>query len=284
MAVLSITRRNGAILVSLLVGQMLLMSGSARRADGSSRLESWVMRVSGRLFGAGQLLGGGVGGMSSGIRDLFGARARNAVLEKEVQTLRADVARLREAEMENLRLRRVLGMKEDLLPRSIAATVVTASLDGPARTIVLDRGSLAGIAPDQPVIAYGGAVGRVVAVEPEHAKVWLITDPNSGVAGLVQRSRAQGMVFGTGSGALEVRYMPGYADVMPGDRVVTSGIDGIFPRGYGLGSVISIGTTADGIQIVYLAPEVDLAALEEVLVVLEPPPAVEEPPGLEEAP
>jgi rod shape-determining protein MreC len=275
---LSTSRQNGVLLVALLLGQLLLMSGSARGAEGSTLLESWSMRLSAPFLAAGRVVGGGWGGILGGAADLLLARARNELLQDELHRLRAEVARQREAEQENYRLRRLLAMREELVPRSIAASVVTSTLDGHTRTIVVDRGELDGVKLDQAVVAWGGAVGRVVAVDRRHAKVWLLSDPNSGVAGLVQRSRANGMVFGTGPGPLELRYVPSYADVMHGDRVVTSGIDGIFPRGFGLGRVTSIKEGIDGIQTILLEPELDCATLEEVLIVLEQSPRIEDRP------
>jgi rod shape-determining protein MreC len=85
------------------------------------------------------------------------------------------------------------------------------------------------------------------------------------------------MVHGTGGSTLDLRYVPTYADVMHGDRVVTSGVDRIFPRGLGLGTVAAISRSADGIQTIVLDPALDLASLEEVLVVLERAPEIEEP-------
>lgn len=263
-------RRNGAILLVLLVAQLLLISGSVRKAGGSTHLEGWLMRLSSPLVAVGQLFGGGIRGVFGGAGDVLSARTRNVALEAEIGQLRVEVARQREAEQENRRLRRLLGMREELVPRSIAASVVTSVLDGRAMMIVVDRGKQDGVKSDLPVVAWGGAVGRVVApVGQRYAKVWLITDPNSGVAGVVQRSRAQGMVAGRGTAGLELRYVPNYADVAHGDRVVTSGLDGIFPRGFGLGRVTAISQAPDGIQTIQVAPEIDFGGLEEVLIVLE---------------
>jgi rod shape-determining protein MreC len=118
-------------------------------------------------------------------------------------------------------------------------------------------------------MAWGGAVGRVVTADSAYSKVLLLTDPSSGVAGLLQHSRAQGIVFGTEGPGLEMRFVPRFSDVSHGDRVVTSGLAGIFPRGIGVGRVTSIRQAADGTQTIELAPELDYGSLEEVLIVLE---------------
>ncbi len=136
--------------------------------------------------------------------------------------------------------------------------------------IVVDRGRADGVEVDLPAIAWGGAVGRVVAVDPGHAKIRLLSDANSGVAGIVQRSRVRGIVEGRGATTLDLLYVPRFADVIHGDRVVTSGQDGIFPRGFGIGRIGSILESPDGTQTIHLEPELDYATLEEVLILLEP--------------
>jgi rod shape-determining protein MreC len=266
----SSTRRNAVILVVLLFAQLLLMSASAKGRDGSTQLEGWWMGISSPLIALGQMVGGGIHGSFTGIGDLLSAKSRNAELQSEVERLRTEVARSREALLENERLRRLLSMQIDLAPRSIGASVVTSVLTENDRMILVDRGHRHGVRRDMPVVAWGGAVGRVVAVGLNNAKVQLLTDPKSGVAGIVQRSRAQGVVVGVGEKRLDLLYVPRFSDVTHGDRVVASGLDGIFPRGFGIGRVIAISQTPDGSQTVQLAPEFDYRFLEEVLILLEP--------------
>ena len=133
--------------------------------------------------------------------------------------------------------------------------------------LIIDRGSADGVRPEQPVVAWGGAVGRVVMADRGRAKVWLLTDRNLGFGGVVQRSRVRGLVYGTGEDRLEMRFVPKFSDVLHGDRVVTSGIDGVFPRGFGVGRVSAITEAPDGTQTIHLEPELDFRSLEEVLVV-----------------
>ncbi len=271
MPALSHSRQNAAILLTLLVLQWFLMSDSARRHGGSPAVEGLVMRVSAPGVRAAHAVAGLVRGGVNGARNLLAAHVRNTALEVEVQQLRTELVRVREAEPENLRLRRLLGMREDLAPRSVAATIVTANLGGGTRVVVVDRGTRDGVRDACPVVAWGGAVGRVVSVDARHAKVRLLTDASSGVAGIVQRSRAQGIVEGQAGAALQMLYVPRYSDVLHGDRVVTSGLDGIFPRGFGIGRVSSIVEDPFGAQTVHIAPELEYASLEEVLILLDDP-------------
>jgi rod shape-determining protein MreC len=263
-------RTNLLLLAALLFVQLLLMSGSARNDAGTSVLENGLARVSRPVVGATRVLSSGFAGFFGFWREVRTARGENVRLKAELGRVRAELERSREQSLENQRLRRLLGMREDLAPRSVAASVVTTHMTSQTRMVVLDRGAEAGIKADQAVVAWGGAVGRVVFAGGEFAKVRLLTDPNSGVAGLVQRSRAAGMVLGRGDGSLEMLYVPKYADVVIGDRIVTSGLDGVFPRGFGVGRVTLVADVSGTTKAIRLEPEVEFGSLEEVLVLLQP--------------
>jgi rod shape-determining protein MreC len=203
-------------------------------------------------------------------RDVHADEIDNVRLKLEVTKLSGELARTRELAEENTRLRRLLGMHEDLAPKSIGASVVTARLGGQSRVILVDRGSSAGVRPDMAVVAWGGAVGRVVSVEAGFARVRLLSDPNSGASGVIARSRAEGMIVGRGGEPMEMIYVPKYADVVVGDRVITSGLDGVFPRGFGLGRVTVVGEPVGASKSIRLEPEVDDRTVEDVLILLEP--------------
>jgi len=264
------TRANALILVVLVVGNLLLMAGSVRRESGASLLEERLGSASQPVVGAAEKVGGSLRGLTSWIHETRVARSENAKLRAEVERLEADLGRAREQSLENERLRRLLGMRTGLAPKSVGGSVITSSVSGQSRVLVLDQGTEAGVRPDQAVVAWGGAVGRVVASGSRVSKVRLLTDPNSGVAGVVQRTRVEGMVLGTGKDTVEMAYVPKYADVVVGDRVVTSGLDGVFPRGFTIGTVAVVGEPTGASKKIEIVPEVRFGALEEVLVLLEP--------------
>jgi rod shape-determining protein MreC len=120
------------------------------------------------------------------------------------------------------------------------------------------------------VIAPGGVVGRVIMPSARASKVQLLIDRNAGAAALVERSRAQGIVEGTGADRLNMTYVSGTADIKVGDRVVTSGIEGIYPKGFVIGQIESIERGAGEFTAVVIRPAVDFSSLEAVLVVLTP--------------
>jgi rod shape-determining protein MreC len=268
MSSLNPARQNALLLIALLFVQLLLMAGNVRDAAGSTLLEKSALRISQPVVAVSRAMGGGFSGVTGGFRDLTTARKENVHLRDEVVRLRGELDRYREESIENQRLRQLLMMKEHIAPRSIGAAVVTAVLSDQEHVIVVNRGTSHGVAPDQPVIAWGGAVGRVVFADSGHAKIRLLTDPNSGVAGLVQRSRQEGMILGRGKGLLEMVYVPSFADVALGDRIVTSGIDGVFPKGVGIG-VVQASEAAGIARTILLEPEVEFSHLEEVLILVE---------------
>lgn len=272
MSSLSPSRANSLILVALLFVQMLLMAGSARRKDGVTSLEAGVLWVTSPVTRAVGWVGEGIRGGAREVRETFGAKAENEGLRREVLELRSEVLRLREYREQNRRLRRLLGMREDAAPDSIAAMVVGASRDAQSHVLVLDRGTDDGVEVDDAVVAWGGAVGRVIYADARFSKVLLLSDANSGVAGIVQRSRTEGMLLGRGEKRLEWAYVSRFADVVLGDWVVTSGLDGIFPPGYTLGHVIHVKMeTGENVSSeILVRPALDFLALEEVLVLLQP--------------
>jgi rod shape-determining protein MreC len=123
------------------------------------------------------------------------------------------------------------------------------------------------------VIAPAGVVGRVVVPSARSAKVQLLVDRNAAAGALIERSRAQGVVVGSGDDRLQMDYVSEVSDVITGDIVVTSGIDGIYPKGFVIGRVESVEKSGGAYRRITIKPSVDFRSLEEVLVVLTAPPA-----------
>src|SRR5262249_47269296 len=123
--------------------------------------------------------------------------------------------------------------------------------------------------------AQAGVVGRLVMTSARAAKVQLLVDRNAAAGVLVERSRAQGVVVGGGDEWLRMEYVPETADIVVGDQVVTSGIDGIFPKGFVVGTVQTVEKSGGAYREIVVKPAADFSRLEEVLVVLTPTPAHE---------
>jgi len=155
---------------------------------------------------------------------------------------------------------------------SLAASVTGEDASPWFKTIMINRGEVDGLREGMPVVAADGIIGQLVKVVARSSRVLLITDHASGVASIIQRSRARGVVKGKGDGSCSLEFSMASEDVKVGDTVITSGIGGIFPKGLKIGEVSMVKKGEYGIfQTVEVRPTVNLARLEEVLVLLQQP-------------
>jgi rod shape-determining protein MreC len=136
--------------------------------------------------------------------------------------------------------------------------------------MTIDKGTGDGIISDMPVLAPAGVVGRIVMPTARASKVQLLIDRDAAAGAVVERSRAQGVVVGTGTDRFRLDHVPGAADIQVGDRVVTSGIEGIYPKGFLIGQIESIDRQSGEFTNVLVRPAVEFSALETILVVLTP--------------
>lgn len=199
---------------------------------------------------------------------LGGLAAENRHLREQLEELEAERNRLLEAETTNRRLRELLEFRSRLPLATLTASVIASSASTWFRSLTLDKGSSDGVVKGMAVVATAGVVGQVVAVSPRTAKVLLLTDPHSGADVLVQRSRARGIVAGSLDNGTIIKYVKRSEDVEIGDRVVTSGLDGVFPKGLLVGTVTDVRRKSFGLfQFVGVDLAVDPARIEEVLLV-----------------
>ena len=195
------------------------------------------------------------------------ARQENAAL-RQARLIDAEQAqRLEILEAENQYLRKLLETKRLLGARVQPATILYSARDPFNRRVILDRGSDQGVIEGQPVVDDQGVVGQVTRVGSDYAEVTLLTDRNQSIAAQVVRNGLRTVVFGTGDGRLEMRYMSSNADVQVGDWIVTSGIDGIYPRGLRVGKVESLESDPNGIFSKFiLTPAAGMGRYGEVLL------------------
>jgi rod shape-determining protein MreC len=209
-------------------------------------------------------------------RDLSELRAENEALKRKVEDLTVQLVALQEVAAENRLLREQLQMGQRYLPLGMTGAEVEARAVGVEpgnliRAISIVAQSGVQLLPDMPVVSGRGLVGRVVRSYGNKATVLLITDPNSAIAALVQRTRAQGLVRGQLDGTLLLDEVGKDSEVQEGDVVVTSGLGGVFPRGIVIGQVSRVieRDTALFKQAI-VSPSVDFGALEIVLVLTKP--------------
>jgi rod shape-determining protein MreC len=195
----------------------------------------------------------------------------NNRLRSELWKARAQHHRYRETMLTNERLRRLLDLQHGMQQPLIAAQVIAKDPSPWFRTVMIDKGADEGVLKGRPVINPEGIVGLVVEATAHFAKVMLITDPNSAVDAVVQDIRVRGIIKGGTSGSggtCSFNYVLRKHNVVVGDLVVSSGMDGVFPKGLPVGLVATIVKREAGIfQDVTITPHVDFERLEEVMVV-----------------
>ena len=196
----------------------------------------------------------------------------NQDLKRWVSALREENNRLKETILANERLKNIYSLQSRYSSTSIVAQVFARDASNWFNTILVDRGQRDGISKDMAVVTADGIVGRVIEVSSHTAKVLLITDPNSALDVIVQRSRSQGIIEGKVEEICILKYVQKSDDVQVGDKVITSGLGGIFPKGLMTGTVCKVDPKYPGIfQYIEVTPAVDLSRLEEVLILKEEP-------------
>ncbi|HTW87753.1 MAG TPA: rod shape-determining protein MreC [Candidatus Binataceae bacterium] len=207
--------------------------------------------------------------------DLVRVQRENQRLHTELSRFQNEQARLDELETENRHLSELLELRETLGMRAIAANVIGSDATGLSRTLILSAGANNGLNVGMAVLSNQGVVGKLIATSGSSSRVLLIDDHNAALDAFDQRSRVRGIVAGVVDDGLTMKYVGRTADVRVGDAVVTSGLDGTFPRGLLVGEVSRVESQGPGLFVnVSVAPAVDFRRLEQVLVVTDPPPRI----------
>ena len=197
-----------------------------------------------------------------------GYKAENERLRKRIVELETDRNRFFEAEATNQQLRKLLDFRSQLPSVSITASIIANSASAWFQTCSIDKGSADGVRKGMSVVTPLGVVGRVVDVTARSAKVLLLTDANSGIDVMVQRTRARGIVSGSLENGTVLKYVKRTEDVQVGDRLITSGLDGVFLKGLMVGTVSKVRKQNLGLfQTIEVMPAISPARVEIVLVV-----------------
>ena len=265
-------RRGGSALLFVLVvvAQIVLISAQVTSKSGRPVLQA----VAFGLVAEVQRLGAGavdaVASTWRGYFDLRGIRDENARLRVQLAEAQIRLQQERALAQRSGELAALLDLRGRVPLETTAAEVVAAAATPDFRTITISKGTGAGLRPDMAVLSPEGVVGRVIVPSARAAKVQLLIDRNAAAGALLERTRAQGVVVGTGEDGLKLDYVLGSADVTVGDVVVTSGIDGIYPKGFVIGRVEFVERSGNAYRDIRVKPAVDFTSLEDVLVVLTP--------------
>ncbi len=270
MAILDIRQRTGYLFLAVIVGHIILISAQVNTRRGVPMLEAVTFGVFAEVQrGAGSVIEGAKGGWE-GYFALQQVREENERLRAELGQLQVRLQEERALAQQSRGLQNLLELRTKTELSTTGATVIAGAAAPDFRTVTVDKGTTDGLRPDQAVISPAGVVGRIIMPSARAAKVQLLIDRNASAGALIERSRAQGVVVGNGGDRLRMEYVSGTADVKVGDQVVTSGIEGIYPKGFVIGQIESIERGAEMFGSIVIKPSVDYSSIEDVLVVLTP--------------
>jgi rod shape-determining protein MreC len=202
---------------------------------------------------------------------LVNLQEENRRLQEEVRRLQRANDDLTESAQAVERLRRLLSLKERMPATMISAEVIAYSPSALFRTIVINKGERDGVRKGMPVVTWEGVIGRVMRISSRSSVILLVIDRNSDVDVVVQRTRTRGIMEGGGETYCFLLYVPRTEDIQVGDHIITSGLEGIFPKGLAVGEVVKVVKKAHGLfQDVEVSPSAHFSRLEEVMVIAMP--------------
>jgi len=265
-----IPRRPTLLFIVVLSLLFILMSFSSRtRYIGETRtlFERTVMTLFSPVPKLVNWIGSTTSDMFHGYLDMRRAVNENLELHRKVASLTTENLKLRQSATDLRRLRGLLGYSDQVNLETSMAEAIMLDTSGRFKSIIIDRGSASGVDVNDAVVNANGLIGRVVLTTKDMAKVQLITDSNSSAGGLIERTRRQGVLRGDGSGGAQMNDVPALADVAPGDRVLTAGIDGIYPKGIPIGVIVKADQGPNLFKNILVKPSVDFGSIEEVIVI-----------------
>ena len=270
MAVEDIRQRPGLILAGTVALHVVLISLQVTTGSGTTMFHTVTFGVFSEVQRAATRVVGGVRDTWQGYLGLRHVRIENDALRAQLGALRVALQVERARAERADAYRSLLQFRARVPLTTTGAEVIAASASPEFRTITIDKGTNDGLAADMAVVAPAGVVGRITRPGGRAALVQLIIDRTAAAGAVIERTLVQGIVVGLGDGTLRMDFAPATGNVVPGDVVVTSGIDGLYPRGFAIGRVETVGR-GDGVYSkITVRPSVDFFRLEDVLVVVSP--------------
>jgi len=261
-------------IILLLLFALVLMSLRAKQRKGVEFFDALLMEICSPLQKASTLVIKTIQGTFQQYVFLVNLEKENRMLKQKIAELQEENHRMKEMKLANERLRQLLQFREKDSPSMIGAEVIGQDPSSWFKSVTINKGERDGVKKGMAVISPAGVIGQILKTAPHYATVLLLTDYNSAVDSIVQRTRAKTIVEGKGENRCQLKYLRRAEEVAVGDVVVTSGLGGNFPKGLMVGEIKKVDKKGHGVfQYAELVPSVDLTQLEEVFVIIEPLPS-----------
>ena len=261
------------VFAPLLILHLVLLSLQIEDSSGTILLKTWALRIQSPVLAIGDATLGGIKQTWHDYVWLIGARDENRQLKETVSRLSFLNRTYEESRLENERLRGLVAMSESIANDAdfsiLGARVSARTPEYLANILYVNRGSKHGVRANAPVISGNGIVGRVILVTEFYSQVQLITNPDASIGAMLGESRTPGILTGTGDEMLAMNYISNILPVKTGEVVLSSGLDGIFPKGVVIGEVVVSERGNDIFREIKVKPAIDLVRLEEVVILLE---------------
>jgi len=266
------------VVILLLLSALILISLRVKERKGVAFFDGLLMEISSPFQKASTFAIKKVRGVFQEYLFLVHLHRENERLKKKMADIQRENDQMREMVLSHERLRKLLQFRETLSSTLVAAEVVGRDPSSWFKSVTINKGEKDGVRKGMAVISPEGVIGQILKTSPSHSVVHLVTDYKSAIDSIIQRTRAKAIVEGGGENRCQLKYLLRTEDVVAGDRVVTSGLGGNFPKGLMIGEIRKVDKKGHGIfQYAELVPSVDFTRLEEVLIIKEsPPPPTEE--------
>ena len=264
--------KNALVLIAILLAQTIALATQINRpVDGQNvrLVRLWALAVISPFERLSTSSGHGIRAAWSDYVDLRHVRQQNQDLKKQLDDLRLQRAALAEDALEAQRLRGLLGFRQSYTASTVVAQVIGTSGSDQSHLLTLDKGSRDGLKPDMPVITPTGIVGKLRDVFPHTSQLLLINDPTAGAGVILASTRIHAILRGSPTGHIVINNLTPDSRIRNGETVLTSGGDGVFPRGLPVGVIESIAVDPDHqpFTLITLHPAVNLDQLDEVMIV-----------------
>jgi rod shape-determining protein MreC len=269
--------RNPLFLIALLLAQTIGLAVQVRREPDPQHADApkvrlirlWSMAIFTPVERMATGTGHGIGGAWANYLDLRHVRQHNKDLEQQLALLRIQQGAIAEDALEGQRLKKLMGFQQQYVEKTVAAQVIGTSGSEQMRTLMLDKGSADGLKTDMAVITPDGIVGKLRDVFSHTSELLLINDQQSGAGVVLQSSRIRAVIHGTSTGRVVITDLTPDSRIKPGETIVTSGGDQVFPRGLAVGRIVSVAPNPEHqpFTLITVQPAANLFQLDEVLVV-----------------